>query len=240
MRFLQQMRGEELELFKGCQDYQRWIGSPSASLLVLSAYNHSIIDYGNKFCWMSPLAMDLIEGLRQTDSASASASNIYAYCVIPYSGLHLYHDVLPSLLLQLLRKKPQALKDRKKYNELRAQLSMFQSPPAGTDDPDEFKADTMKKIALQIISLFDESDTVYIIVDRADRCDRVRPKKFDHRKALIRVLVAMVQTARAKLRILAVVSGYGWQVQEYADEFGITMKDRVIIHRAEQGGGSFE
>lgn len=68
----------------------------------------------------------------------------------------------------------------------------------------------------------------------------VRPVRFDHRKALIRVLVAMVQRARAKLRILAVVSASSWQVQEYEDELGITMKERVIIHRAEQARVGFE
>ena len=250
---LQQMRWGELESFKGCPEYRRWIESPSASLLVISAYNHDSISDSNTFCWMSPLALDLIDRLRKKDHTVATdgdnesesesesdSDDVYAYQVIPQEGLNLYDDVLPKLLLQLLRRTPYVLKDKREYRELQAQLATFHSPPSETADPDDFKADIMKKIAMRIIKLFKEFETVYIIVDRVDRCNMVRPRKIDHRKALIRFLVELVQTARAKLRILAVVDGGSWQLPEDKDDLGIKMDDRVITHRVEQARVSDE
>ena len=239
---VQQMHGQELESFKHCQDYQRWIRSPSASLLILSGYNNECILDSNKYCWVSPVAINLIEDLlcqTANSDASAGGSNIYAYCVIPSRGGDLYQEILPSILLQLLRKKSHALRDDKEYGELRAELFMLQSPSPSTssaekENKDELRASIMQKIALRVIkNLFDESDTVYIIVDRTDRCNVVK-NQTDHRKALLQVLVAMVQAARATIRVLAVVDGRSWNVHKYEDELGITMKDRVIFHAREQ------
>lgn len=236
------MQGQELESFKHCQDYQQWIRSPSASLLILSGYNNECILASNQYCWMSPVAINFIEdllGQTANSDASAGGGNIYAYCVIPSRGADLYQEILPSILIQLLRKKSHALRDEKEYGELRAELSMLQAPSHSTSSAekaskDETRAVTMQKIALRVIkNLFDESDTVYIIVDRVDRCNVVK-NNTNHRKALLQVLVAMVQAARTKLRVLAVVNGLSWNVQKYEDELGITMKDRVIFHTKKQ------
>lgn len=236
------MRGEELESFKGCQEYRQWIESPSASLLVLSAYNNPSLSDDSGVCWMSRLGLNLIEELRQNDetvaidSDNASDSIIYAFYRVPHLWPKLPDDFFSKLLPQLLRKKPRALRDKKEYNKLRAQLDTFYTKPFTTHGVKmaDFKADIMKKIALRIISLFDESDTVYIIVDSADYHPIGNRPKLDHRKGLIRLFAEMVQSARAKLRILVVVNGRQWEVQGDEIDFGIEMKDRVIIHRVEQ------
>ena len=86
----------------------------------------------------------------------------------------------------------------------------------------------LHKVALRVIDLFDESETVYIIVDRADRTRD--GGKTDHRKALLKAFVKMVEAARSKLRVFVLISGNNWQVEKHQDE----MKDRLIIHKATQ------
>ena len=90
----------------------------------------------------------------------------------------------------------------------------------------------LHKVALRVIDLFDESETVYIIVDRADRTRD--GGKTDHRKALLKAFVKMVEAARSKLRVLVLISGNNWQVEKHQDELGEKMKDRLIIHTATQ------
>lgn len=231
---LRQMRGHVFESFKHCRDYQKWVGSSSASMLILSGYNNNRILNSSIFCWISPVAVDLINDLLGQTASGESA--IYAYCVLSQRGASLYQDILPGIILQLLRKKSQVLRNDKEYGEIREELCMLQEEsisPAKIDD--DLRASIVEKIALRVIGLFDESDTVYIVVDRVDLCNTVRPVKTDHRYALLRVLVEMVQATRAKLRVLAVLNGMNLRVKEGQDELGITMKDRVIIYGRQQG-----
>lgn len=135
--------------------------------------------------------------------------------------------------------KKNALNDDKEYYELEAELSKFQSLPTSTSLPanttrDELKA-SLQRLALQVISLFDESDVLYYMLDRVHPSKSVKPNELDHR-ALLEVLVAMVQTARAKLRVLVVVNGWNWNGRNYEDELGITMKNRILIHERRQSG----
>ena len=72
-----------------------------------------------------------------------------------------------------------------------------------------------------------------------DRADRTRNGvKADHRKAFLKAFVKMVEAARSKLKVLAVISGNNWPVEMHQDELGEKMRDRVIIHTATQEYGS--
>lgn len=231
--YFQQMRGHELELFKGCKDYQSWIKSERSCLLILSGYNNqSILDVDQ--CWLSPVAMAKLEELSQQDGHP-----IYAYYVHPQRG-ELLSQVLPVILLQLLRRKSHALRDKRQHAELCAELRKLQKYEElckRTDKEHEMDEDdkisALHKVAVRVINFFEESETVYIIVDRADRCRG--GGKADHRKALLKALVKMVEAARSKLRVLAVINGHSWRVEEHQDELGETMKERIIVHTAHQG-----
>lgn len=83
-----------------------------------------------------------------------------------------------------------------------------------------------------VIDLYDESETLYIVVDRADRCRD--PRKADHRKPLLKIFVQMVQAARCKLRILTVINGHSWRVESYRDELGVQMMERFVLCTEEQ------
>lgn len=226
--FFQQMQGEELELFRRQPVYQRWIKSPQQCLLILSGKNNESISEIDE-CWMSPVATAMIKDLGQECRRS-----IYAYSILPQPG-KLVYDVLPAILLQLLRQKISALRDEKQYAELRSELQKLPDcvKLSKSDKTYEDKMlATLHKVALRVINFFDESDSLYIIVDRVDRCRDW--KKVDHRKMLLECLVKLVEGARCKLRVLAVINGYSWPVEKYPD-IGRNVKDRVITHAVEQG-----
>ena len=218
---LQQMRGQELDSFRACEDYRFWRNSEHSCLLILSGYNNISI-LGVHQCWLSPIASALVKDFGQQEIRP-----LYAYFALAQNG-KLVYDVVPVILLQLLRQKSGALRDEQRHAELRTQLRKFHQ--RGMDEGDRVSA--MERVALRVIDFFDESEILYIIVDRADRCRD--PKTVDHRKALLRIFIKMVEVARCKLKILTVTDGYSWCVENYRDELGAKMKDRIIIHTAEQ------
>lgn len=225
----EQMRDDRLVTFERSKDYRTWLESKQACLLILSGYNEPSISDEDE-CWLSPIALNLIEHLSRPNGAV-----IIAYHLLPLRRETLIHHVLPIVLLQLLRQKRQALRDEKEHAELCAELRKYDelSNKKEKDDMIEYtRIATLQKIALRVVNFFEESETVYIIVDRVDRCRD--PRKADHRKALVKALVRMVEGAKCNLKILAVINGYDWIVEERRDEFGEEKKGRVIIHTERQ------
>ena len=218
---LQQMRGSKLDSFRASEDYQSWAHSERSCLLILSGYNNiSILEVDQS--WLSPIAAAAVKDLDQQD-----VDPIYAYFALPQKGKLLY-DVVAVILLQLLRRKSSTLRNERRHAELRTELGRFQQ--TGVDEDD--KVLVMERVALRVIDCFEESETLWIVVDRADRCRD--PKAADHRKVLLRIFVKMVEAARCKLRVLTVIDGHSWRVENYRDELGAKMDDRVILHTEEQ------
>ena len=218
---LQQMRGSKLDSFKASEDYQSWANSERSCLLILSGYNNiSILEV--RQCWLSPIAAAAVKDCDQQDT-----NPIYAYFALPQKGKLLY-DVVAIILLQLLRRKSDSLRNERRHAELRTELGRFQQ--TGADEDDKILA--MERVALRVIDFFEESESLYIVVDRADRCRD--PKAVDHRKALLRIFIKMIEAARCKLRVLTVIDGHSWSVENHRDELGAKMDDRVIMHTEEQ------
>ena len=217
---LQQMRGSKLDSFKANEDYQSWAHSERSCLLILSGYNNISIEVDQ--CWLSPVAAAAVNDFDRQD-----IEPIYAYFALPQKGKLLY-DVVAVILLQLLRRKSGSLRNERRHAELRTELRRFQQTELDEDD----KILAMERVVLRVIDFFDESETLYIVIDRADRCRD--PKAVDHRKVLLRIFVKMVEAARCTLRILVVIDGHSWRVENYRDELGAKMEGRVIVRTEEQ------
>ena len=218
---LQQMRGPKLDSFRACEDYRIWRNSERPCLLILSGYNIISI-LGVHQCWLSPIASAAVK-----DFGQQKLRPLYAYFALPQNGKLLY-DVVSVILLQLLRQKSGALRDEQRHAELRTQLRKFHQ--RGMDEGDRVSA--MERVALRVIDFFDESETLYIIVDRADQCRD--PQTVNHHKALLKLFIKIIKAARCKLKIFTVTDGHSWRVENYRDELGAKMNDRIIIHTAEQ------
>lgn len=227
-RYFQQMRGTELDRFRRQSDYQRWNRSQKPCLLILSGCNNESIGYIDE-CWMSPVATSMIEFLGQE-----SGYAIYAYDILPRPGKLLY-DVIPTIVLQLLRQKTRVLRDEKQFGELCSELQKFQDIwKLGSDNMDEDQMIVaLQTVALRVVNIFDESEPIYIILDRVDRCRDW--KRIDHRQILLNCLAKLVEGARCNLKVLAVINAQGWPARRYEDIIGKSVKDKIIIHEAEQG-----
>ena len=218
---LPQMRGQELDSFRVSEDHRSWRYSQRSCLMILSGYNDvSILETHQ--CWLSPIAAAVVEDFDQQNPRP-----LYAYYALPQNG-KLLHDVVSVILLQLLRQKSRALRDEKRHAELSSELGKLNQ--RGMNEGDRVLA--MERVALRVIDFFDESETLYIVVDRADRCRDFRT--VDHRKVLIKVFIQMVEAARCKLRVLTVINGHSWRVENHEDELGAKMKDRFILHTKDQ------
>lgn len=225
--YFEQMRGQRFDSFKACEEYQSWIESEHSCLLILSGRNNETLFNLDKF-WLSPVAMAMIAGF------GLPPSQLMSYYVFPHKGELLYRS-FSVILLQLLRQKSQVLRQKSQSNELRAELYELQEhehgDKTGVKKKDE-RLSAFQKVALRVIGFFDETETVYVILDRADRC--CDWKELDHRKPLLKVLVKMVEAARCKLRVLVVINGSQWNVEKRRDELGEKIKGRVILYTAEQ------
>ena len=227
--YFEQMRGPGLDIFKASTDYQSWTKSEQPCLLILSGYNNKSIANLDQ-CWLSPVAIDLIRDLRL-----GSDHPIYAYYVFRPQGELLYR-ALAVILLQLLRQKSQVLRDKPQSDELRAELYNLGKNDHGDKkaiESEDERLSALQTVALRVVGFFNESETVHVVLDRVDRCCDLK-KKVDHRKPLLKALVKMVEAARCKLRVLVVINGHQWSIEQRRDELEEKINGRTIVHRAEQ------
>lgn len=236
--FFRQMRGYELESFKSGTDYRSWATAEQSCLLVLSGYNNKSILLNTDHCWVSPVAMALLDDMSRKSPTTTGPPPIYAYYVFAQRGELLYY-AFSVVLLQLLRQKTHALRNTEKYDELRAELHELRKFEQGShryghddeaDDDDRLSA--FHKVILRILNFFNEDETVHVILDRVDRCQE--RNGVNHRKALLKALVKIVEVVRCRLHVLVVINGYSWPVETYSDELGGKVKGKFILHTAEQ------
>ena len=222
-KFLQQMRGPELQSFmSSAEPYRRWKEQEQSCLLILAGHNHS--GARGNYCWLSPIAAATVENFDLQQKRP-----FYTYCLLSGRDKLLW-DVISVILLQLLRQYHAALRnDTRRHNELLAELGTYHRTGRNTVE----KVLALEKVAMRVIDFFGESEVIYIVVDRVDRCRD--PMRVDHRKKLLKLFVKMVEAARCQLKILTVVDGGSWRVEQYEDELGVEMKERTILHTVEQG-----
>ena len=202
-------------------------------MLLLCGYN-DISHASSNQCWLSPVALDLIASLRLPGQPDP-----YAFYIVGLREPDLYHQVLSNITIQLLRQNREALQNQEQYAELRAELLDYQKAAMTSAQSDEDHRDSDKissliqKVALRILNMFDPTKTVWIILDRADRC-RFGSRN-GQRKRLLKSMVHLVEKSRVRVRVLVVVNGHDWSVDEQADELGQTDPESVILDRVEQG-----
>lgn len=229
---LELMRGPRLEEFKNCHDFQTWQGSPKSCMLVIAGYNNESVYYLGE-CWMSTIALDVIQSIRDSERGDP-----YAFDIL---GLRKQEDdtfpqVLSRLILQLLMSDRLALQNDEEFAELCAITKEYTTWTKQENTNKKEYGDTsytfLREVALKVLKLLDQTKTVWIILDGVNRCGGVH--KSNHRKSLMKTLAYLVEKAPATVRVLAVVNGYDWKVDEEVEEIG-QPQGGVIIHTARQG-----
>ncbi|KAJ5817754.1 hypothetical protein N7447_007762 [Penicillium robsamsonii] len=213
---LERMQEPELQAFQQGQEFHSWRHSNQSSILMLVGYNNESI-YRDGMCWMSPAALHMIESMskdRQKDP--------YAFYLLGQRQMDLLPQVLSSIVIQLLRQNREALQNQKQYDELYAAVQQYHQ--ISYNQPSSQKElvrheEALLKVALRALDMFDLRKTVWIILDRVDQCKH-GGWEANHRKMLVRAMVRLVEGAKVKVKVLAVVNGYDWNADNESDEFG--------------------
>ncbi|KAM0258111.1 hypothetical protein ACHAQJ_004016 [Trichoderma viride] len=226
---LELMRGPRLEAFEKDPKIQAWRYSQRSCMLVLAGYNYGL-DASVGKCWLSPVALDMITTMKETRPGDP-----YAFYILGHRESDPFHHVLSCIIFQLLTPSHKALQNGAQYAELCAEIEEYQAAKGETKARlNKGKPDLiLQKVALRILKMLDQNKTVWIILDRVDQC---KPdSKTKHRKNLMKSLVYLLENATVKIRILAVVNGHDWNVEEQSDEFGASDPSSVIVHTCRQG-----
>lgn len=240
------MPGPEVTRFKESLGYNQWNNSKSSSLLVLSGHS-SPVSATHPYSWVSETATNLIyehHGKKDQKLTKPGSESFYSYYLMSYQMYssippgRLIHDVLPSILLQLLRSRAEALRNTEKYKNLISQLktySKLREAKSSASEVQQWKkgrVSFVEMIAVSIIEFFNVLDTIYIFIDRADLCFEQDGE--DDRTELLRILIKMVKNSRAKLRILTVYNSDYWDVSPLQNQLQERLGDRIIFYHMEQ------
>ncbi|KAF4624369.1 hypothetical protein G7Y89_g13804 [Cudoniella acicularis] len=192
--------------FEASTEHEEWRTPKNSRILILVGHSEESIVVRQYRCWLSSIVLDHIEK-RRTDG------DIYACYLFEVRRETPMHDAMTSLLFQLLRFKKQAL--RKHINSFRP------------EDTKEF--DALEETSRRVIKFFEPSETVYIMLDRVDKC------REEERTSLLNILGRMVTEALCTLKILIVISGSDWTIN--LNEVDKKYRDLFKIYEERQEGG---
>ncbi|KAI0011872.1 hypothetical protein F4779DRAFT_635468 [Xylariaceae sp. FL0662B] len=215
-RRLERMQGPRLDEFLNHSDFYAWKNSSRSCMLLLVGYNNGSIWNANQ-CWASPVALHMISSFEGLEDSISSAFYISAI-----ESSESLQQVIFTILLQLLDKNRQSLQNETGYSRLKATIQEYRQ----ADDGSDRALVLLQNVALRVLDLFDESKPVYIILDRADR-------RREDRKRFLKLMTYLIEKTKVRLRVLAVVGGFDWPVDEQADELGNPGSVRVHIARQE-------
>lgn len=219
--FLERMTGSTMDTLKNHEDFTRWLRSDGSRLLLLVGYNHYSIQSANQ-CWASPISLEMMDRVKEDNREDES----WAFYT---SGLRGEGDVLSravfTIALQILRQNRSEVQRDEPLEELRAAIQDYQGVAQRGDG--ETTA-SLQKVALKALNLLDPSKTVWIILDRVDKCREQSRKPIG--RALLKIMVYLVEKAKPRVRVLAVVSGLDWSIDQDEDDLGAERRDSIIQH----------
>lgn len=143
------------------------------------------------------------------------------FCVFYIFGLHdedePFTHVLAFFIYRLLCYNKQALRLPNVFDELKASLGAYVRDQAGTGKFQRGSEEHLEAILLRVLNSFPVGHTVWLILDRVDKCQTDADMKM-HRRALLKVLSRMVERSEVRLMVLAVVNTRDWDVEQFITE----------------------
>lgn len=205
-QIFQTMRSGSINQYRReAQHFRKWEDSDKSSMLLLIGANHESVVSLRHHCWMSPLALNLMDKYHSTAGTRASAYAFYAFKLPVQTQIY---PVASEILFQLLRWKKHELGgsgDRLAF--LFAKLKEYHAIDVNNDDEDT-KLEALRHVAATTMQLFAPDETIYLILDRIDRCYR------DHRANLLDFLTEIMELAACPVKILAVANSVGWDIRK--------------------------
>ena len=208
----ERMTDERINNFRRSSAFMEWETPSRSGLLMLVGATNPGISQFKHHCWISPLALDLID--RLGDSAGA---NPHASYLFPFGRQVSMFFAMPVLLLQLLRHKRKQLGDPEQREDLLANINAYiELRQRESEDLKllEQKIEALEKLVALVIRLFKPQDTVYLVLDRVDLCPE------DEQDDLMRILTCMIKQAACSVKVLIVADVTMWKVSDRSVSVG--------------------
>jgi hypothetical protein len=133
-----------------------------------------------------------------------------------------------------LSQNKEALRNTALYDELWAEVQELKEVIQKGKSPPAVHS-IIHNVALRSLNMLDESQPVWIIIDRLDQCHGDGTINSD-RKSVLKILLRLVESEelKVKIRVLIVVNGVDWKVKEQEDELGSEKDGSITISELHQ------
>lgn len=228
--------GDRLSEVERGLPYTTWRDSPKPSVLVLAGLNQVM---QGSHCWLSPIAIRLVRKLEK-----AQPPELFAYQLIgERDTCDTLEYILTSIVYRLLVRHRDVLRNQTEYDRFRFALQGYKRAKAAEGATLYGIHRELGKVVLGALNMFEPGRTVWIILDRLDKCERVamaardRDRKRERRdllKALVRL--AEDQSLKVNLRVLVVVNSRDWNMDgNTSDDFGhVEGSNTLVLERIPQ------
>lgn len=226
--YVELMTQHELDNFDNAAEVRTWKQSSHSQVYLLVGYNHESCCLSNQ-CWVSPVVLHMTRKLKHMSNADA-----YAFYLIGHQEPTNIQHILSIIVLQLLEQSRVSLRNEEQYTELCAELQIYRKSVEvhGRSGDSRDTNEALERVALKALNMFAPTETVWIFLDRVDRC-RSSSRKANG-KRLLKALVHLVEKASLKVRVLVTVNGYDWPADSQVDELGYVHRESIYCSRMEQ------
>lgn len=213
-------------------EYLKWLESPDSGPFVL---------LGNNFvtrashCWLSSMACRLIE-----TKTTASPSSCVFYLLGQQETEDTCVKVMSAVVFRLLSLNKTILRKEEYYTELCAGLQLYQQLSCSTEDKSREMQRLLKDVAVKVANMLDEDTTIWIMLDRVDKC-RAPPSRrkthHHHRRdglALLEISLHLVEQSKTRIKVLAVVNKSDWRTEGVEDDLDQTREGSFVLLKCDQ------
>lgn len=217
-----QMSGKFLREWKHGKDFRQWAAERRSSIMILVGENNSNIDEGKRHCWASPLVWNIFEELQERQDVTA-----FDFCSVQNpEGVS---DITIRILYQLLSAKKEALETDNTLAALQAKIKAYNS----CSDEDS-KLSALRALAQPIFKLFNQEETVYVLLDRMNMCEGI------YQKELLNLFADIISLSACTIKFLAVANrGPFWSIDD-TDLSGVKRRFKDVIKVSIRQGLSHE
>ncbi|KAL3303785.1 hypothetical protein RB213_001158 [Colletotrichum asianum] len=228
---------ERMQAVENDSFYQEWLVGSQSRVFVMSGVNDN---RNARHCWVSPMALNVVARFK-SDKSRADSSLFVFYLLGLRDEDDTWDHVISFLTYKLLELNKRALRNEEQCRQLWADLRSYadlraDSAKAKPTDVTE----KLERIALAALNMFDAGKTIWIILDRVDRC-HVMPgqsRKTNRKggRSLLRMMVQSAEKSSVTVKILAVVNRADWHIEDEADEIGGKMAGSLVVRTYRQNG----
>lgn len=205
----------DLAALRQKHEYSNWQDSEQSSILVLSGRTeYRYIENAAGCCWLSPTALELVDGLRDTGQVV-----IYHLCFVsPYQAKDpTPRDIMMSFICQVLTKFPKMLREPANFSRLRSEA------PRNCNGEEEEFGDVLDFL-IMVLNLVEYNGPIHLVLDRLDRSSKYEVE-------VLNALLRLVKEAGCILKVLVVVCADFWDINKNPKALETRKMGKATYHK---------